>query len=225
MFRSNTEAGRPLNSTSGASKHGGRALARGVSQPEMSVVGPGRVKTPLGMPLPAAQAPMSLRPRWRRIDSPAESRENHDNSEALFHSQGHFQTSRRSPARSVDPPSVRKPPIFQEIRLAIRSSAAKQPIGARWENSRCRRMVKAAAARMAAQRIKPVARVAGIATRIAADISNPPVTRHHHAGYPHRTKLLRVVDVAIALNKPALAKAAASSLMKMRCMAQATANA
>ena len=94
-----------------------------------------------------------------------------------------------------------------------------QPIGARWENSRCRRMVKAAAARMTAQRVKPAARVAGIATRIAADISNPPVTRHHHAGYPHRTKLLRVVDVAIALNRPALAKAAASSLMNIMCMA------
>jgi hypothetical protein len=116
-------------------------------------------------------------------------------------------------------PSVRKPPIFQEIRLAIRSKAAKQPIGARWENSRCRRMVKAAAARMTAQRTKPAARVAGIASRIAADISNPPVTRHHHAGYPHRTKLLRVVDVAIALNKPALAKAAATSQMNIMCMA------
>ena len=68
-------------------------------------------------------------------------------------------------------------------------------------------------------------RVAGIATKIAADISNPPVIRHHHAGYPHRTKLLRVVDVAIALNRPALAKAAASSLMNIMCMAQATANA
>ena len=111
-----------------------------------------------------------------------------------------------------------EPPIFQEIRLAIRSKAAKQPIGTRWENSRCRRMVKAAAARMTAQRIKPAARVADMATRIAADISNPPVTRHHHAGYPHRTKLLRVVDVAIALNRPALAKAAASSLMNIVCM-------
>jgi hypothetical protein len=86
-------------------------------------------------------------------------------------------------------------------------------------------MVKAAAARMTAQRIKPAARVAGIATRIAADISNPPVTRHHHAGYPHRTKLLRVVDVAIALNRPAPAKAAASSLMNIMCMAYAIANA
>jgi signal recognition particle subunit SEC65 len=129
------------------------------------------------------------------------------------------------PSRSAASPSARKPPIFQEIRLAIRSNAAKQPIGARWENSRCRRMVKAAAARMTAQRIKPAARVAGIATRIAADISNPPVTRHHHAGYPHRTKLLRVVDVAIALNRPALVKAAASSQMNIMCMAQATANA
>ena len=72
-------------------------------------------------------------------------------------------------------PSARKPPIFQKIRLAIRSKAAKQPIGARWENSRCRRMVKAAAARMTAQRTKPAARVAGIATRIAVDISNAPV--------------------------------------------------
>jgi hypothetical protein len=45
------------------------------------------------------------------------------------------------------------------------------------------------------------------------------VTRHHHAGYPHRTKLLRVVDVAIALNRPALAKAAASSLMNIMRMA------
>jgi hypothetical protein len=129
------------------------------------------------------------------------------------------------PSRSAASPSARKPPIFQEIRLAIRSNAAKQPIGARWENSRCRRMVKAAAARMTAQRTKPAARVAGIATRIAADISNPPVTLHHHAGYPHRTKLLRVVDVAIALNRPALVKAAASSQMNIMCMAQATANA
>jgi hypothetical protein len=123
------------------------------------------------------------------------------------------------PSRSAASPSARKPPIFQEIRPAIRSKAAKQPIGARWENSRCRRMVKAAAARMTAQRTKPAARVAGIAARIAADISNPPVTRHHHAGYPHRTKLLRVVDVAIALNRPALAKAAASSQMNIMCMA------
>jgi hypothetical protein len=123
------------------------------------------------------------------------------------------------PSRSAAPPGARKPPIFQEIRLAITSNAAKQPIGARWENSRCRRMVKAAAARMTAQRIKPAARVAGIATRIAADISNPPVTRHHHAGYPHRTKLLCVVGVAIALNRPAVAKAVASSLMNIMCMA------
>ena len=79
------------------------------------------------------------------------------------------------PSRSAASPSARKPPILQEIRLAIRSKAAKQPIGARWENSRCRRMVKAAAARMTAQRTKPAARVAGTATRIAADISNPPV--------------------------------------------------
>ncbi len=87
------------------------------------------------------------------------------------------------------------------------------------------RTVKAAAARMTAQRTRPAVRVAGITTRIAADIFNPPVTRHHHAGYPHRTKLLRFVDVAIALNRPALAKAAASNLMNIICMAQATASA
>jgi hypothetical protein len=66
------------------------------------------------------------------------------------------------PGLSAASPSAWKPPIFQEIQLAIRSKAAKQPIGARWENSRCHRMVRAQIASATSARTRPSARPAPV---------------------------------------------------------------